>query len=805
MCNQYGQRALLLVIALAALTVQATGAAAADRLYVKPDGSDDRSGTSLEHAFATLARAQSAVRAMQPLGNDVEIHIAPGLYLLSDTISFDATDSAPVGKRIAYRAADPKDKPRISGGRLIAGEWTEHGKGVHSIAAGEGDFRQLYVNGRLAICAREPDEGHWREIKHWEPITGTIRLKGSGILDHWQRMEQVEFVVKKHWGMSRLHIKWWGTYDGDDVFAPKTDIEYSKAHVPPKADNQLYFFENALEFLDQPGEWYLDRQSRRLHYKPRPGEDLAQAEVVAPRLERLVEMKAAANVTFDDLIFEHANWLYPDGDHGYVGCQANVQWDAWQVNPGALHLTDTQDVIIRDCVVRNTTAAGLCLVKGTQRTRVEGNVFTEIGDTPIAVYTEKSRLPEESGQCRDDVICNNFVCGFGRHNYAAAGICVAVATRIAVAHNEVTDGGYAGITYGYFSEPNSPAVGSRILSNYVHHVMKELDDGAAIYVFNTEFDRSQSTLLVERNFIHDVVRGAMVEANPVAGIYLDEGASAVTLRENVIRNVGNTIHLNTGGKHGCRPDKQVYERNTDEDVRIEAQAGLEPAYQHLNPYLFKPAPTFKTPVCLHHWPLDGDARDVVGDRHGTLHGGAVFDTDHPAVGTAAVRLNGKRQYLAFPEVTLPDRFTLSFWLWLPTRAFGERAIFTSPGLRIYSAVEIGDFQGQLRTQTIDAKGHSTASTLNGVLPRGRWNHLVITVDRRHEAQRVYVNAQDVTSTDHLGHRDWPTCGPICFGRFSDREQDRRLDLDGRLDDIQIYLGHLRQAAIRGLSRTRQAH
>jgi hypothetical protein len=174
-------------------------------------------------------------------------------------------------------------------------------------------------------------------------------------------------------------------------------------------------------------------------------------------------------------------------------------------------------------------------------------------------------------------------------------------------------------------------------------------------------------------------------------------------------------------------------------------------------------------------------------------------------GTVAVRLNDKRQYVAFPEVTLPDRFTLSLWLWLPARAYGERAIFTTPGLRIYSAVEIGDLQEQLRTQTIDAKGHCTVKTLNGALPRDRWNHLVITVDRRHEAQRVYVNGQDVTSTDHPGHRDWPARGPIWLGRFSDGEQSRRLDLDGRLDDVRIYCGHLRQDAIRALLRSRKAH
>ena len=41
---------------------------------------------------------------------------------------------------------------------------------------------------------------------------------------------------------------------------------------------------NYLDALVAPGEWFLDRNGQ-LYYRPRPDEDMAQAEVVAPRID----------------------------------------------------------------------------------------------------------------------------------------------------------------------------------------------------------------------------------------------------------------------------------------------------------------------------------------------------------------------------------------------------------------------------------------------------------------------------------------------------------------------------------------
>ena len=45
-----------------------------------------------------------------------------------------------------------------------------------------------------------------------------------------------------------------------------------------------------LEALDTPGQWYLDRALGRLYILPEEGEDLATAEIIAPRLTYLVRI-----------------------------------------------------------------------------------------------------------------------------------------------------------------------------------------------------------------------------------------------------------------------------------------------------------------------------------------------------------------------------------------------------------------------------------------------------------------------------------------------------------------------------------
>ena len=97
-------------------------------------------------------------------------------------------------------------------------------------------------------------------------------------------------------------------------------------------EGQAYHFENALELLDESGEWYLATDTNQLYYKPRSGEDMATAEVVVPRLESLVRLQGdpadpVHDVEFQGITFEHTTWLAPSSE-GYIGAQSATQFGA---------------------------------------------------------------------------------------------------------------------------------------------------------------------------------------------------------------------------------------------------------------------------------------------------------------------------------------------------------------------------------------------------------------------------------------------------------------------------------------------
>ena len=61
----------------------------------------------------------------------------------------------------------------------------------------------------------------------------------------------------------------------------------------------IYHVFNLLEEIDQPGEWYLNRETGRLYYLPRPGETPANTAIFAPRLQTFVR---ASGQFFNDTI-----------------------------------------------------------------------------------------------------------------------------------------------------------------------------------------------------------------------------------------------------------------------------------------------------------------------------------------------------------------------------------------------------------------------------------------------------------------------------------------------------------------------
>lgn len=89
---------------------------------------------------------------------------------------------------------------------------------------------------------------------------------------------------------------------------PKARLEFAHPWPQPVIDgekgNSTFCLVNALELLDQPGEWYQDYPSGRIYYYPRPHEDMTKAQVIIPALETLLTISGTLERPVRNIYFQ---------------------------------------------------------------------------------------------------------------------------------------------------------------------------------------------------------------------------------------------------------------------------------------------------------------------------------------------------------------------------------------------------------------------------------------------------------------------------------------------------------------------
>jgi hypothetical protein len=226
-------------------------------------------------------------------------------------------------------------------------------------------FEQLWGNGRRATRARSPNE-FYAYMAHpvargIDPLTGkdadlssrAIAGRGDDLAAVLgvpkDELADVTAVVYHSWERSRQRIA------AADV-ASNTLVAAAGAPWPFfKWDkDQRYYLENFRAALDAPGEWFLARDGT-LSHMPLPGEDLSQAQVIAPVCGQFVRFKGDAtgsveHITLKGLAFEYAGYLLPPNGQG--DAQAAHSIEAVIVADAARNLT------IEDCAIAHTGLYG---------------------------------------------------------------------------------------------------------------------------------------------------------------------------------------------------------------------------------------------------------------------------------------------------------------------------------------------------------------------------------------------------------------------------------------------------------------
>ena len=559
----------------------------AGEIYVSLQGNDKNSGTK-EAPFYTLNRAIKQAREWRRLNRPeiaggIYIRLEEGVYAQRNSLFLRPEDSGTPDSPTVICAVDGAH-PVISGGVAVTG-WK---RGCNHPAIPEKlkqkiwsveaplignrrvETRQMWVNGhKVQRAAQFPDGGLERMIDfNPEEQTITIPVSQSVNPKRLQNAGQLEMIVHQRWAIAILRVKSIDVKDGQAVVRfhePESHLEFAHPWPQPviggEKGNSSFCLTNALELLDQPGEWFQEYPSGTIYYYPQASENMETAEVIIPTLETLVTIdgtlsRPVKHIQFNGITFEHTSWMRPSYQ-GHVTLQggfplldayklqepglpekAELENQAWITRPEtAIRVRGAEHIDFKHCTFRHLSSTGLDYEWAVTASSVEDCQFTDIGGTALLVgafpdgglETHIPFIPADVRElCSHITIRNNFISNVTNEDWGCVGIGAGYVRNMDISHNEVCHLNYSGICVGWgWTSLESGMCNNRIEANYVHHFARRLYDAGGLYTLS-----NQPGSVMRNNRIEHLIEAPYATNDRAFYIYLDEATDGYTMENN---------------------------------------------------------------------------------------------------------------------------------------------------------------------------------------------------------------------------------------------------------------------------------
>lgn len=516
----------------------------------------------------SIEKALQQAREERRLNNatDICLRLQEGVYQLNQPITIRPEDN---GTRIV---AD--GKVTISGGVSISG-WKKEGKcyvaDVPDFNGRPLEFRQLWVNGKKAVRARDVNDFEQMfRIRSVDKANETIYVPAKAV-KKIINAKYPEMVLHEMWCIANLrikNIKIQGDSAAVTFHQPESHVHFMHPWPSPMVTtdghNSAFYLTNAKELLDSEGEWYLDARASKLYYIPRKGEDMGSAEVIAPAVETLVQVagtpdEPVKDVTFEGITFSYTTWMRPSVS-GHAPLQAGMYMtEAYKLRPkmdrpngdhkldnqgwvgrpaAAVSLNCAENVSFTKCTFEHNASTGLdyhLYIKGgtvdhcTFRD-IGGNGILAGGFSPEGFEAHKPYDPTDRRIiCTGLNITNNLITDVTNEDWGCVGIGAGFVRDIRICNNEISDVSYTGISVGWGWNQQPCSMANNLISgNLIYNYAKHMYDTAGIYTLG-----AQPHSLIEGNVVRDIYTPSYVH-DPEHWFYLytDEGSSGITVRNN---------------------------------------------------------------------------------------------------------------------------------------------------------------------------------------------------------------------------------------------------------------------------------
>ncbi|MGP3960663.1 right-handed parallel beta-helix repeat-containing protein [Nonomuraea sp. 3N208] len=536
-------------VLLAALVVTPAADAAAPckpiEFHVSPSGSDRGDG-SAQRPWKSVEQARDQLRTKKRQQNcDIVVNLKAGDYVVDKTIAFAEADSGENGHKIIYRSADGPGKARLLGAKPVTG-WQKHNDTIYK-AKVDRSFYTLFEDGKRATTARYPNR---RSDEEWAPyLTSVLKEPEKEAVQQWIYSNPGDW--DKSWDVSNAQVVVWsgGSWswftDTVPIKNPSwNDDQITLAHWTRYAmvnsrGGSRYFLQNSLDFLDQPGEYYLDFAKGELYYWPRTSID----KVMAPTVKTLISLSGSRNLAFDGLALQYSDFVgwYRNGwisagdagePHKYP--QYDRQIEMPRNRFGAVTLTNTRDIDLTRLHIADTGFTAVYLLFANERVRVSDSLLENIGADGIKV---EGGYPGEGDISGQHTFTNNYIHHIGELVPGdAAGVELMNTGNNEVSHTVVKHSARYGISLEVRPEvADGDGYAHGNVFKYLRIEQAGLDSGdmGAFYTYGvSNLDPHPITNHVSQVVIGDVIPDTSMPDSGTRGVHMDAGGCGFSF-ENI--------------------------------------------------------------------------------------------------------------------------------------------------------------------------------------------------------------------------------------------------------------------------------